>query len=162
MEVTTEQILEANTKTQEHINLVRKFLRIAATEVLKRGEVHDLSKFSEAEVKMYAQYTPRLRGMAYGSPEYKQCLQEMLTDGGLKHHYENNRHHPEHFEQGINGMNLIDLLEMYVDWLASTKRNPNGDVLKSIQINSDRFNMSSQLVNIFRNTARDLSFEDPA
>jgi hypothetical protein len=160
MEATAEQILEANTKTQEHINLVRKFLRIAATEILKRGETHDLSKLSEAEVEMYAQFTPRLRGMTYGSPEYKSCLAEMMASGGLQHHYEHNRHHPEHFGQdGIRGMNLIDLLEMYIDWSASTRRHADGDVLKSIEVNKDRFQMSDDLVAIFRNTARDLSFE---
>lgn len=160
-QATTEQILEANTKTQEHINLIRKFLRMAAVEILKRGEVHDLSKFSEAEVNMYALYTPRLRGMTYGSPEYKQCLAEMLASGGLEHHYKNNRHHPEHHQNGIDGMNLIDVLEMYIDWLASTKRHADGDILKSIDSNKGRFQMSDQLAAIFRNTARDVSFDEP-
>lgn len=159
MKVTAEQILDANAKTQEHINLVRKLLRVAATEVLKRGEVHDLSKFSEAEVEMYAIYTPRLKSMEYNSPEYKQCLAEMKAQGGLDHHYQNNRHHPEHFPNGLSGMNLIDLLEMYLDWLASTKRMAGGDIRKSIEANKGRFQMSDQLVDIFTNTARDLTFE---
>ncbi len=160
--VTPEQVLDANTKTQEHINLVRKLLRIAATEVLKRGEVHDLSKFSEAEVEMYAVYTPRLRSMEYNSPEYKQCLAEMRAQGGLTHHYEHNRHHPEFFgEKGINGMNLVDLLEMYIDWYASSRRGANGSISKSIEANKDRFKMSDQLVDIFKNTAADLNFEEP-
>lgn len=161
MKATAEQILEANTKTQEHIDLVRKYLRVAATELLKRGEVHDRSKFSEAEIEMYAQYTPRLRGMTYGSPEYKTCLAEMMASGGLSHHYAENSHHPEHHQAGINGMNLIDVLEMYLDWLASTRRHADGDVLKSIEHNKGRFQMSDQLVDIFRNTARDLSFDVP-
>jgi hypothetical protein len=33
----------------------------------------------------------------------------------LKHHYENNRHHPEHFKNNIDDMNLIDLIEMLCD-----------------------------------------------
>ncbi len=159
MQATPEQILEANTKTQEHINLVRQFLRIAATEILKRGEVHDQSKFSEAEVEMYARFTPRLRGVTYGSPEYKTCLAEMLASGGLEHHYKNNRHHPEFHPSGIDGMNLIDVLEMYIDWLASTRRHADGDIQKSIDTNKGRFQMSDQLVAIFRNTARDLTFD---
>jgi hypothetical protein len=160
-QATVEQVLEANTKTQEHINLVRKFLRIAATEILKRGEVHDLSKFSEAEVNMYALYTSRLRGMTYDSPEYRQCLAEMKASGGLGHHYENNRHHPEHYPNGINDMNLIDVLEMYIDWLASTRRHADGDIQKSIEANQGRFQMSDQLAAIFRNTAKDVSFDEP-
>jgi hypothetical protein len=161
-EVTPEQVLDANTKTQEHINLVRKMLRIAATEILKRGETHDLSKFSPAEVEMYAVYTPRLRGMTYGSEEYRQCLAEMKAQGGLEHHYANNRHHPEFFGQdGINGMNLIDLLEMFIDWSASSRRHADGNVARSIEINRSRFQMSDQLVAIFQNTVRDLKLDEP-
>lgn len=148
-----EEFLSANTATQAHINLVRKYLRIFAVELLTRGEEHDLSKFSPAEVEMYASYTPKLRGMTYGSDEYKQCLKEMKEHGGLEHHYLNNRHHPEHFPSGIAGMNLIDVVEMFLDWLASTKRHADGDIMQSIQKNRERFAMSDQLVAIFMNTA---------
>lgn len=150
MHPTAEQVLEANTSTQTHINLVRKLLRLAAVELLKRGEVHDLSKFSPEEVEMFAVFTPRLKTMEYNSPEYKACLKEMGP--GLTHHYANNSHHPEHFEQGIRGMNLFDVLEMFLDWYASTKRGPNGDIRKSIEMNRARFGMSDELVAIFQNT----------
>lgn len=39
------------------------------------------------------------------------CRHEAILD----HHYQNNDHHPEHFELGINGMNLLQLLEMLAD-----------------------------------------------
>jgi hypothetical protein len=148
-----EEVLAANTATQAHINVVRKLLRVFAVELLTRGEEHDLSKFSPEEVEMYAVYTPRLRGMTYGSDEYRQCLAEMREHGGLQHHYAACRHHPEHFENGINGMNLIDVVEMFLDWLASSKRHDDGDIMKSIDINEKRFNMDPQLATIFRNTA---------
>lgn len=160
MTPTAEQVLEANTSTQTHINLVRKFLRVMATEIIKRGETHDLSKFSPEEVEMFAFYTPKLKGLTYGSEEYKQCLKDMGL--GLDHHYENNRHHPEHFgEAGIRGMNLIDLLEMFVDWSASIRRHADGNMMKSIEINQKRFNMSEDLVAIFQNTVRDLDLDQP-
>jgi hypothetical protein len=149
---TTEQVLEANTLNHAHINLVRKLLRVAATELLIRGEVHDLSKFSDKEVEMYAVYTPKLKGMTYNSEEYKACLAEMKAQGGLEHHYANNRHHPEWHAQGIEGMNLIDILEMFLDWLASSKRHADGNIRTSIEKNQDRFKMSPQLVAIFQNT----------
>jgi hypothetical protein len=32
---------------------------------------------------------------------------------GLKHHYAHNRHHPEFFgEDGVDGMSLVDVIEM--------------------------------------------------
>lgn len=149
----TYEDLETSAQTQAHINLVRKFLRVAAVELLTRGEVHDLSKFDDAEVKVFTEFTPKLKSSTYGSEEYKGFLREMKP--ALDHHYANNRHHPEHFENGIEGMNLLDVLEMFIDWLASTKRHGDGDINRSIEINEKRFNMSPQLVAIFRNTARD-------
>lgn len=52
----------------------------------------------------------------------------------------------------INGMNLFDLIEMFIDWCAACQRHADGDINKSIEINKDRFAMSPQLVQIFKNT----------
>lgn len=72
----------------------------------------------------------------------------------LEHHYANYRHHPEHFVDGVNDMNLIDLVEMICDWKASTLRHNDGNLLKSIEINAQRFGMSEQLTQILVNTAK--------
>lgn len=53
----------------------------------------------------------------------------------------------------MDGMNLIDLLEMLCDWKAAGERQPNSSILKSIDINAERFNMSPQLKQILQNTA---------
>jgi hypothetical protein len=71
---------------------------------------------------------------------------------GLAHHYAHNRHHPEHYPDGLEGMNLFDLLEMLVDWMAAVQRHDDGDIQKSLKINGDRFGMSPQLQKIFANT----------
>ena len=150
----TYEELETNAATQQHINLVRILLRKAAVELLQRGEVHDLSKFSPEEVEVFTEFTPKLRGSTFGSEEYMGFLRDMKP--ALDHHYANNRHHPEHFgEEGIDGMNLFDVLEMFIDWTASTRRHADGDIAKSIEINKKRFGMSDQLAQIFRNTVRD-------
>jgi hypothetical protein len=52
----------------------------------------------------------------------------------------------------VNEMNLFDLLEMIVDWVAATKRHADGDIQKSIEINAGRFSLSPQLVSILTNT----------
>ena len=52
----------------------------------------------------------------------------------------------------INGMTLFDLLEMFIDWAAACQRHADGDINKSIEINKDRFLLSPQLVQIFKNT----------
>ena len=71
---------------------------------------------------------------------------------GLDIHYANNRHHPEHFDNGIQGMNLLDLLEMICDWKAASERHADGDVYKSIEINQERFGYSDELKIILKNT----------
>lgn len=146
-------VLETNAATQQHINLVRVLLRKMAVEILIRGEVHDISKFSAEEAETFAEFTPKLKASTYGSYEYKGFLAAMGP--ALQAHYRENSHHPEHFVDGIEGMNLVDLLEMFLDWLASTKRHADGDIMKSIDINRDRFKMDLQLVRIFQNTVKD-------
>lgn len=42
---------------------------------------------------------------------------------------------------------------MFFDWKAAGERHKDGNILKSIEINKDRFGMSEQLVDIFKNTA---------
>ena len=53
-------------------------------------------------------------------------------------------------------MNLVDLVEMFCDWLASTQRMAKGDIYKSIEHAQERFGLSDDLVAILRNTAKDV------
>jgi DNA-binding response OmpR family regulator len=53
---------------------------------------------------------------------------------------------------GLNGMDLLDLMEMMADWKASTLRNKDGDISKSLEINKKRFGISDQLFDILNNT----------
>jgi len=55
-------------------------------------------------------------------------------------------------QSSVNGMNLFDLLEMFIDWAAACQRHADGDINRSIEINQKRFNLSPQLVEIFKNT----------
>ena len=71
----------------------------------------------------------------------------------LDHHYANYRHHPEHFENGVNDMNLVDVMEMFCDWYAASKRHVNGNIYKSIDISCERFQIDDQLKQILINTA---------
>jgi hypothetical protein len=51
-------------------------------------------------------------------------------------------------------MSLIDIIEMFCDWKASTERQKDGNLLKSIDINAQRFGYDDQLKQIFINTAK--------
>jgi hypothetical protein len=146
--------LETSLQTWQHIDVIRKFLRIVSTELSMRGETHDRSKFDRAEVDAFTEFTPKLKATTYGSQEYRAYLAQMRP--ALDHHYGHNRHHPEFFAQGMRGMNLIDLLECFCDWWASSMRHADGDIRRSIDVNEKRFDMPEVLAEIFRNTVDDL------
>ncbi len=145
-------VAECQVETQKHIEAVRKYIRFMIDKIDMRGVKHDASKLESPEVDVFAEYTPKLNNTTFGSEEYYQNLEHMKS--ALDHHYASNRHHPEHFVNGINDMTLIDILEMFCDWKASTLRHNDGNLLKSIEINAERFNMDGQLKQILLNTAR--------
>jgi hypothetical protein len=118
----------------------------------RRGLIHDQTKLESPEKEIFDEYTPKLKNTTYGSEEYSKYLKEMKI--ALDHHYKNNRHHPEHFNNGIRDMNLIDIIEMFCDWLSATERHDDGDIFKSIEYNQNRFGYSSDLKDIFDNTAK--------
>lgn len=147
----TQEQKAANYETFRHIERVRNLLNLVVAELLKRAELHDQSKMVEPEVTLFAELTPRLPDSTYEAADYKENMAKLKT--ALDHHYANNRHHPEHFKNGINDMNLIDLLEMIVDWKASSERQNNGNIRKSIEINANKFGISPQLTKILETTA---------
>ncbi len=144
--------------TYAHIAQVRGLLLVVVRDLLERAHVHDESKLESPEREMFDEFTPRLAEMVYGSPEYEACTAEMRKTA-LRHHYEANRHHPEHFPEGITGMNLLDLTEMLADWKAAGLRHADGgDLGRSITINAERFGYGPEIERLLRNTAEALSW----
>lgn len=139
-------------KTLRHIEAVRNYLNLCICELLRRAEQHDQSKLESPEREMFDEFTNKLRAVTYGSTEYDAMRQDLAPT--LAHHYANNRHHPEHHKHGIQDMTLIDLLEMLMDWKASSMRHNDGNILKSISINAQRFEISRDLRRILENTAK--------
>lgn len=145
-ELTQEQ-QATNYVTMRHIEEVRKNLNEVIRELLNRGELHDQSKLVSPEVELFTEWTPKLATSTYGSPEYEGFRKAMGP--ALAHHYAKYRHHPEHFANGVDEMNLVDIC----DWYAATKRHHDGNLRMSIVKNADRFRLSPQLVSILNNTA---------
>ncbi len=140
-----------------HIKRVSELLSEAAIELLRRSNCHDDSKLESPEKELFDEYTPKLRNCTYGSVEYKEFLKGLKV--ALNHHYKNNSHHPEHYENGVNGFDLFDLIEMFFDWKAATERHNDGNIYKSIDINKERFDLSEQVCDIFKNTAERLNYK---
>lgn len=144
------QPYDSTKDTVDHINQVRTYLHLMVNELLDRSLKHDKSKTEEPELALFNEYTPKLAAVTYGGDSYKKFLEEMSV--ALNHHYARNRHHPEHFKNGINDMNLIDLVEMICDWKAATLRHDDGNIRKSLEINTKRFSIDTQLRTILENT----------
>jgi len=143
---------ETMVETYKHKYSVNVFINEIIFELQQRAISHDNSKLGDYEIDIFTEFTPKLSGCTYGSEEYKGFLKEMKP--ALDHHYSQNKHHPEHWENGIKDISLVDLIEMICDWMAATMRHDNGDIMKSIEINKDRFGYSDELAEIFRNTIR--------
>lgn len=149
-----ENTYDSSRDTLLHIKRVNELLGMAARELIRRGNIHDSSKLRSPEKEKFDELTPKLKSLTYGTEEYKESLKELGI--ALDHHYQNNSHHPQHYSNGVDGMDLFDIMEMFFDWKAATERMDNGDILQSIEINKERFKISDQLSNIFKNTVDSL------
>lgn len=139
-------------ETLKHIAHVRRYLARLVEDLKVRGAVHDRSKLASPEVEILDEVTPKLAQLVYGTPEYFEQLAAMKPM--LDHHYANNRHHPEHNVDGIRGMNLLDVVEMIVDWKAAGLRHADGgDLRRSIEQNQKRYGYTDELKAILLNTA---------
>ena len=141
---------DSKAETLEHIAQVERRLTKVCTELRDRGFFHDASKLGPSEKPIFDEVTPKLKGLVYGTDEYRASLKDLGP--ALTHHYQNNSHHPEHYQNGVAGMDLLDLIEMYCDWAAATLRGKDGDMSKGIEINVERFKLDPQLASILRNT----------
>ncbi len=150
--------LRAEAVTREHIQRVAELLGKCATELIERGVNHDKSKLSDPELPILAtvQEIVDKNGYSdYGSPEYYNVMS--ILKPMHDHHYAHNRHHPEHYTDGVMGMTLFDLIEMFVDWKAASDR--AGDPLIHISQSTNRYGIDTQLATILRNTADYLDFK---
>lgn len=78
------------------------------------------------------------------------CINETTTHH-MNLHFEGYKL-AEYKRSKLSNMTLLDLVEMFCDWLAATKRHNDGNILKSIDINQKRFGYTKELHNILVNT----------
>jgi hypothetical protein len=150
---------DSRPENHEHIAQVRGLLLGVVFDLLERAHRHDRSKLESPEREIFDEFTPLLRDTTYGSDEYKSYLEQMGE--GLAHHYAANDHHPEHFAQGVDEMDLVQLLEMLCDWLAATRRHADGDIQASITKNRQRFGYGPEIERLLRNTVGRLERREP-
>lgn len=142
--------------TMAHIAKVRNYLYQTSDNLVDRGQVHDQSKLESVEKPGFDRVVGALEGLSYPSDEYRAALKLVDLKPTLEHHYANNRHHPEHYPNGINGMSWPDIEEMLDDWKSASERMSNAsDFGASLVHNRKRFEISNQLFEIMVNTCKE-------
>lgn len=148
----------AQIETYKHIARVRELLGAFAIEMIRRGDRHDASKFDPVEMgplQTWQDLIEREGPAKFGSEEYK--LRTDMIGPMIEHHHANNSHHPEHYTNGVAGMDLFDLVEMFFDWKAASER--SGDDVFVMGPAIAKYGFEPQLASIFRNTAGRLGFK---
>lgn len=148
--------MDSTFDTQDHIGKVQKRIQEIRANLAARAIKHDASKLEEPEKRGYDQLTTRLADVQYGTDEYRAALEEARDT--IAHHYAANDHHPEHYENGIAGMSLPALVEMFCDWRAAADRTKQGSIMASLEHNRVRFGIDDQLYSILVNTVKEMDW----
>lgn len=151
---------DSTADTLRHSRRVGELLVQVISELAVRAVQHDLSKTEPPEREAFDEYSPKLSTLTYGTEEYRANLREMQS--AIEHHYRHNRHHPEHFADGVAGMTLVDLMEMLADWKAAGERHGANDIgLKaSLEVQRRRFDLPDTLAAVLENTAQHFGWLD--
>lgn len=150
-----ERPYDSRPDTYRHIAEVRGLVLGAAGSLIRRAHVHDQSKLVPPELDGFNEHTPALDQHSYDSPEYRAHLKAM-KETTLDHHYKANSHHPEHWPNGIADMSLLEVIEMLCDWIAASRRHPDGDVMESIRKNAERFGYGPEMQRLLVNSVKPL------
>jgi hypothetical protein len=135
-----EQIKTLQTITH-HVRLVQKYLLTLAGELEKRAYSHDISKLSNDEFEGFVKVNQVARTRKYGSSEYEKAL-DSVEPNPIALHYQRNSHHPEHYENGVNDMSLLDIVEMVCDWKAASQTYGQTSFRESLKISAERFGLN--------------------
>lgn len=126
-------------KILQHKQKVSFLLREIARQFERRADTHDDSKFNLDEFKGFCQMD-NARRYEYGSPEYEAIIH---NNSAAQLHVSRNRHHPEYWPNGIDDMDMIDIIEMLCDWeIARQIRDIEEDIEKIWQTRKKRFGLS--------------------
>jgi hypothetical protein len=137
-----------------HKFTVLKIINPIIQDLIKRSEEHDNSKLTEDEFPDIIASSEELKKFPYGSPEYDEVRKKWQS--GFEKHSKKNRHHIDHFENGIEGMTLVDLIELLADWKSATLRSPHPtNIWNAIRIGAEKYNIPPALIKILENTAKE-------
>lgn len=143
------QALKTVNDINTHRDSVRKKLMFIASEIQKRADNHDLSKLQKPEIEWLIEMDKEPR-YPYGTDEYFDKMKRWQKF--FDHHYAINRHHPDHFENGVNDMTLVDVVEYLVDIISYIDELHISQAVDIVDKQKGRFKIDDQLADILKNT----------
>lgn len=152
MSDTTERDYKLYRAIAEHKQRVSKHLKAFTDNLGDRALCHDDSKLVPPEFPAYSSMIDEFEKHPFGTEGYTNAKTKIAD--AVKQHYKMNRHHPEHFENGVEGMDLADLIEMVCDWKAATLNHKSapGNMERSLNHAIEKYKISPQLAKILYNT----------
>lgn len=160
MKVYTEDNIEDNSDVSakntilsiyKHKESVYNKILFLARELISRAKKHDNSKLKSPELDHLIEMDKEKK-YPYGSPEYFEKMKKWKPF--FDHHYnvKENRHHPDHFVNGVNDMTLIDLCEYMIDVISYFDDLNFTQAIDTINSQQERFGFSDQIAYIMKNT----------
>lgn len=142
-------------KSIKHIDLVRHHMISCVHNLHARIMAHDASKLIDPERSAREESYSLLEGIPFGTDEYFSVLHTKLGPIA-QHHYQHNAHHPEHYQNGVLGMTLFDLVEMLCDLRAKCDEKN----LQVIDLDTNRriYNIPTPVYEILLNTVKEMNF----
>ena len=110
-----------------------------AIALLKRANIHDNSKLVGPEVELLSSIYGNQNAFINPTTTLSDKEKEVIEK-----HWENNRHHPEHFKN-IDKMSELDIIEMVCDWYARSLQYGT-DFLEFVTVRQDtRFHFPEEM-----------------
>ena len=155
MRVTELVVPVEETKTEKdiksHIREVSRKINILVKLLKERALKHDKSKLQYPELQGFIRMDQEPR-YEYGTPAYFDKMKRY--EYVFKHHYENNPHHPEHYDGWICEMDLLDIMEMLCDWTSYREGLTAEEAIATVEQQAKRFHLSDELSSIMLNTLK--------
>jgi hypothetical protein len=142
---------KAELVTRKHQQRVQELLLSEVKELIDRAVHHDASKLDREELEPWQgmeELIEREGQVPYGSPAYEERMK--IIEPMATRHYRLNTHHPQHYPGGVRDMDLLDVVEMLIDWKAASER--GGADTMSLEAALNRFKIDGLLGDVIRNT----------
>lgn len=111
-------------------------------ELLKRGALHDNSKFESVEFENLAKI---LKSRKCFTDAKSKLSKEETT--AIEYHWSHNRHHPEYYNKPSQEMEKLDIIEMVCDWYARSKQYGTDFIEFVKERQNNRFHFEDEVFN---------------